>query len=171
MAADALAGALADDGRRRIFAVIVLGADSAARVAERTGLPTRVVHTGVRRLTDAGLVTGSDGALAVDEAALRAAARERRPADDTEPGGDKVLRTFLRGGVLVGLPAQPSRRRVLLAHIADRSFEPGVHYPERAVDEALKPWCAAGGSDHVTLRRYLIDELLLTRERGIYQRC
>jgi len=38
------------------------------------------------------------------------------------------------------------------------------------VDEALKPWCAAGGSDHATLRRYLIDEQLLTREHGVYQR-
>ncbi|MEW1589774.1 DUF2087 domain-containing protein [Micromonospora vinacea] len=170
MTAHALAGALADDGRRRTFAAIVLGATSATEVAERTGLPARVVLTGVRRLTDAGLVAGADGALAVDEASLRATARDSHPADDAEPGVDPVLRTFLRAGVLVSLPAQPSRRRVLLAHIAERSFEPGIRYPERAVDDALKPWCAAGGSDHVTLRRYLIDERLLTRERGVYQR-
>ncbi|MFI6237547.1 DUF2087 domain-containing protein [Micromonospora sp. NPDC050784] len=170
MTAHALAGALADDGRRRIFAAIVLGATSATEVAERTGLPARVVLTGVRRLTDAGLVTGADGALAADEVSLRAAARESRPADDAEPGVDPVLRTFLRAGVLVGLPAQRGRRRALLAHIVEQSFEPGTRYPERAVDDALKPWCAAGGSDHATLRRYLIDEQLLTREHGIYQR-
>ncbi|MET8359112.1 DUF2087 domain-containing protein [Micromonospora sp. NPDC005171] len=170
MTAHVLAGALADDGRRRIFAAIVLGATSATEVAERAGLPARVVLTGVRRLTDAGLVTGADGALAADEASLQATARDSRPADEAEPGVDPVLRTFLRAGVLVGLPAQPSRRRVLLAHIAERSFELGTRYPERAVDDALKPWCAAGGSDHVTLRRHLIDERLLTREHGIYQR-
>ncbi|MEV7989214.1 DUF2087 domain-containing protein [Micromonospora sp. NPDC085948] len=170
MTAHALAGTLADDGRRRIFAAIVLGATSAAQVAERTGLPVRVVLTGVRRLTDAGLVAGADGALAADEASLRAAARDSRPAADTDPAADPVLRTFLRGDVLVGLPAQPKRRRVLLTHIAERSFEPGTRYPERAVDEVLKAWCAAGGSDHATLRRYLIDEQLLTREHGIYQR-
>ncbi|MET8466932.1 DUF2087 domain-containing protein, partial [Micromonospora zamorensis] len=116
------------------------------------------------------LVTGADGSLAVDEASLRAAARNSRPADDAEPDADPVLRTFLRAGVLVGLPAQRSRRRVLLAHIAERSFEPGTRYPERAVDNALKAWCASGGSDHATLRRYLVDERLLTREHGIYQR-
>ncbi|MET8092811.1 DUF2087 domain-containing protein [Micromonospora sp. NPDC005220] len=170
MTAHALAGALADDGRRRIFAAIVLGATSATDVAERAGLPTRVVLTGVRRLADAGLVTDADGALAADDASLRAIARDARPAVDAEPGVDPVLRTFLRGDVLVGLPAQRGRRRVLLAHIAEQSFEPGTHYPERAVDDALKPWCAAGGSDHATLRRYLIDEQLLTREHGIYQR-
>ncbi|MFC5926215.1 DUF2087 domain-containing protein [Micromonospora vulcania] len=171
MTADALAGALADDGRRRIFAVIVLGSASATQVAERAGLPARTVLTGIRRLTDAGLVTGPDGALVADEVSLRSAARDRRPADDAEPDADPVLRTFLRDGVLVGLPAQLSRRRVLLTHIADRSFEPGTRYPERAVDEALKPWCAGGGSDHATLRRHLIDERLLTREHGIYQRA
>ncbi|MGC4798197.1 DUF2087 domain-containing protein [Micromonospora saelicesensis] len=170
MTAHVLAGALADDGRRRIFAAIVLGATSATEVAERTGLPARVVLTGVRRLTDAGLVTGADGALAADEASLRATARDSGPGDDAEPGVDPVLRTFLRAGVLVSLPAQRGRRRVLLAHIAEQSFEPGTRYPERAVDDALKPWCAAGGSDHATLRRYLIDEQLLTREHGIYQR-
>ncbi|RAN96115.1 hypothetical protein ONO23_03272 [Micromonospora noduli] len=170
MTAHVLAGALADDGRRRIFAAIVLGATSATEVAERTGLPARVVLTGVRRLTDAGLVTGADGALATDEASLRATARDGGPADDAESGVDPVLRTFLRAGVLVSLPAQRGRRRVLLAHIAEQSFEPGTRYPERAVDDALKPWCAAGGSDHATLRRYLIDEQLLTREHGIYQR-
>ncbi|PWR11639.1 ArsR family transcriptional regulator [Micromonospora acroterricola] len=170
MTADALAGTLADDGRRRVFAAIVLGAATATQIAERTGLPARTVLTGIRRLTDAGLVTGRDGALAPDEVSLRAAARERQPADEADPADDPVLRTFLRAGVLVGLPGQRGRRRVLLAHIADRSFEPGTRYPERAVDEALKPWCAAGGSDHVTLRRYLVDEQLLTREHGIYQR-
>ncbi|MEU8156159.1 DUF2087 domain-containing protein [Micromonospora sp. NPDC048986] len=170
MTAHVLAGALADDGRRRIFATIVLGATTATEVAERTGLPARVVLTGVRRLSDAGLVTGADGTLAADEASLRATARDSGPADDAEPGVDPVLRTFLRAGVLVSLPAQRARRRVLLAHIAEQSFEPGSRYPERAVDDALKPWCAAGGSDHATLRRYLIDEQLLTREHGIYQR-
>ncbi|MER7474086.1 DUF2087 domain-containing protein, partial [Micromonospora sp. NPDC000018] len=72
-------------------------------------------------------------------------------------------------GVLVGLSAQRGRRRVLLAHVAT-SFEPGVRYPERAVDDVLRRWCEGGGSDHVTLRRYLVDEQLLAREQGVYWR-
>jgi hypothetical protein len=157
MTAHALAGALADDGRRRIFAAVALGSTSMAEVAQRSGLAARVVLTGLRRLTDAGLVTGADGALTVHEASLRAAARDSRPADDAGPADDPVLRTFLRGDVLVGMPAQRARRRALLAHIAQRSFAPGTRYPERAVDDALKPWCASGASDHATLRRYLVD--------------
>ncbi|WP_433111272.1 DUF2087 domain-containing protein [Micromonospora sp. CA-246542] len=170
MTAHALAGALADDGRRRIFAAVALGSTSVPEVVQRSGLATRAVRTGLGRLAAAGLITGGDGALAVDEASLRAAARDSRPADDTGSTEDPVLRTFLRGDVLVGMPAQRGRRRTLLAHIAQRSFASGTRYPERAVDDALKPWCAGGASDHATLRRYLVDERLLTREQGIYQR-
>ncbi|MET8527824.1 DUF2087 domain-containing protein [Micromonospora sp. NPDC005172] len=170
MTAHALAGALADDGRRRIFAAVALGSTSVAEVAQRSGLAARVVLTGLRRLADAGLVTGADGTLAVDEASLRAAARDSRPTDDAESTEDPVLRAFLRGYVLVGMPAQRGRRRTLLAHIAQRSFAADTRYPERAVDDALKPWCAGGASDHATLRRYLVDERLLTREQGIYRR-
>ncbi|QGN48826.1 DUF2087 domain-containing protein [Micromonospora sp. WMMC415] len=173
MTAQVLAGALADDGRRRVFAAIVLGATDRAAVAARSGLAGREVVTALRRLRDAGLVTGDDGDLAIDGGWLREAARSAPPPTDAERPvavGERVLRTFLRDGVLVGLPAQRSRRRVLLEHIAG-SFEPGERYPERAVDEALRGWCAAGGSDHVTLRRYLVDEGLLARERGVYWRA
>ncbi|MFI6263527.1 DUF2087 domain-containing protein [Micromonospora sp. NPDC051006] len=170
MSTQALAGSLAEDGRRRVFAAIVLGATDVAQVATRAELPAREVVTAVRRLTDVGLVTGADGTLAVDAGRLRELARTPRPERPVQQPGDAVLRTFLRDGVLVGLPAQRGRRRILLEHIAVRSFEPATSYPERAVDDALRPWCVAGGSDHVTLRRYLVDEQLLTRERGVYRR-
>ncbi|MEV1333807.1 DUF2087 domain-containing protein [Micromonospora costi] len=170
MTAHALANSLADDGRRRVFAAVVLGATGVREVADRAGLPARDVVTALRRLADAGLVSGADGALAVDAERLRELARVPRPARPAESREEIVLRTFVRDGVLVGLPAQRGRRRTVLEHIAGRSFAPDTAYPERAVDDALRPWCADGGSDHVTLRRYLIDELLLTRERGIYRR-
>ncbi|MEH1099898.1 DUF2087 domain-containing protein [Micromonospora sp. CPCC 205561] len=58
--------------------------------------------------------------------------------------------------VLAGALADDVRRRVfaaiVLAHLA-RSFEPGVRYPERAVDEVLRGRCEAGGCDHVALPR------------------
>ncbi|MFG1649964.1 DUF2087 domain-containing protein [Micromonospora sp. NPDC049275] len=40
--------------------------------------------------------------------------------------------------------------------------------PERS--RTPDAWCAAGGSDHAALRRYLVEERLLTREHGVYQR-
>lgn len=168
MTARDVAGALADDVRRRVFAAIVLGGADTAAVADRTGLSARQVVTALRRLVDAGLVAGG-GELRVDADRLREAARTPAPPRPAGEPADRVLRTFLRDGVLVGLPAQRGRRRMLLAHVAT-SFAPGVRYPERAVDEVLRRWCEGGGCDHVTVRRYLIDEQLLAREQGVYWR-
>ena len=54
----------------------------------------------------------------------------------------------------------------MLEHIV-ACFEPGVRYPERAVDAILRAWY----DDYVTLRRYLIDEDLMARENGLYWRA
>lgn len=81
-----------------------------------------------------------------------------------------MLRAFLRGGRLIRLPAQCERRRLVLRHLTLRSFEPGVRYPERAVDGKLREWCeGAEGADHVAVRRHLVVHGLLTREGGVYR--
>lgn len=79
------------------------------------------------------------------------------------------LRAFLSDGRLVRLPARWARRRAVLEHIV-QSFEPGQRIPEQEVDVVLRAWCADGATDHVTLRRYLVDEGLLSRDHGIYWR-
>jgi hypothetical protein len=172
MTAQSLAGALADDRRRAVFAAIVLGAADVPAVAARTGLSARDVVTAVRRLVDAEIVTDGGGGLRIDSERLRESARTAEPAGPPPPANPReaILRTFVRDGRLTRLPAQRGRRRVLLEHITQRSFEPGVRYPERAVNDALRAWCEGGEADHVTLRRYLVDDLLLSREHGVYWR-
>lgn len=172
MSTQALAGALADDRRRLVFAAIVLGDRDPAAVAARTGLSARDVATAVRRLTDTGVVVDDGAGLRVDGEQLREVARAGGPATPAPAQSREatILRTFLRDGALTRLPAQRGRRRVLLEHIAERSFEPGVRYPERAVDDALRAWCEGGEADHVSLRRYLIDDMLLARDHGVYWR-
>lgn len=63
------------------------------------------------------------------------------------------------------MPAKRSRRLRLLAEVA-QVFEPGVHYPERAVNRVLGDMF----SDYAALRRYLVDEDLLERADGEYWR-
>ncbi|MGH3983803.1 MAG: DUF2087 domain-containing protein [Pseudonocardiaceae bacterium] len=67
------------------------------------------------------------------------------------------------------LPAQLSRRVALLEHLA-QSFQPGLRYSEKEVDGVLREWCAGGEVDYVSLRRYLVDEGLLSRDSGAYWR-
>jgi len=80
-----------------------------------------------------------------------------------------LVRTFMPDGVLLRLPSKFEKRAVLLEVVAER-FEPGRRYPEREVDAVLAELTGAGESDHVTVRRYLVDHGLLGREHGEYWR-
>jgi hypothetical protein len=71
------------------------------------------------------------------------------------------LRPYVRDGRISVMPAKRAARLVLLDQVA-QAFEPGRRYPEQAVNEILK----AVYDDHAALRRYLIDEGLLTRTPG-----
>ena len=78
---------------------------------------------------------------------------------------DQRLRVFTRNGRIVTMPAKRSRHRLLLDKIA-QGFEPGVRYPERRVSQFL----GAIYADYAALRRYLVDEELLSRSGGEYWR-
>ncbi len=98
-----------------------------------------------------------------------------QPSPDAVAAGDggrdrMIVRTFVRDGRLVRLPARWTRKKVVLRHIAEQTFVPGVEYPERTVDEKLRGWCEDGEVDHVTLRRHLVDFGHLRRSDGIYAR-
>ena len=94
---------------------------------------------------------------------------EDHPEAYTDPQVVKVLRTFVRDGHLTRFPAKRRRRRIVLEHVA-ASFEPGRRFPEKEIDVVLRAWCHGSETDHVTLRRYLVDEDLLSRENGEYWR-
>lgn len=78
---------------------------------------------------------------------------------------DPRLQPFLADGKVVALPARRARRRLLLDVIA-QAFEPGVRYGERTVSLFLR----ALHPDYAALRRYLVDEGLLSRSDGQYWR-
>jgi hypothetical protein len=166
-----IAGLLADPGRLKVVAALALGARTIEDVAAASGLPLKDVAVAARRLARAGLVHRDGHALALYADRFGAAARaaaEAAPAPEPlsdDPAEDAVLSAFVRNGRLVSIPAQHSKRRVVLGHLV-RVFEPGVRYPEREVNVLLGVW----HPDVAALRRYLVDEGLLTREAGVYWR-
>ncbi len=168
---DALCGLLAEEDRLRAFAAVLLGAATPGEVAAATGQSGRDVVRALHRLVEGGLVVVADGRYSARpqafKDAVRAAAPPPEPDEPLDPDRERdvVLRTFLRDGRLWQMPAVRGKRRMVLEHIA-ASFEPGVRYPERAVDAILRAWF----DDYVTLRRYLVDEDLVAREHNVYWR-
>ncbi|MDF3140209.1 MULTISPECIES: DUF2087 domain-containing protein [unclassified Streptomyces] len=172
----------AEESRVRAFAAVALGAGSSEQVARAAGLSPKETAVALLRLREQGVVVaGGDGELGVayglfKEYAREAAQRENdsaaagNPASGDEPT-DLVLRTFVQDGRLVRLPARWTRKKLVLRHIAEQTFEPGVEYPERTVNEKLRAWCEDSDDiDHVALRRYLVDLHHLHRSEGIYRR-
>ncbi|THA23653.1 DUF2087 domain-containing protein [Streptomyces sp. RKND-216] len=181
MTPEEIVGLLAEPGRLRVFSAVVLGAGTPSEVTDRAGIPPKEAVAALRRLQEGGLVQAAGGRLVAragqfKDTALRAARSEdsARPGVDHGSGDPRVetlLRTFLRddGGRIRSLPRQFGRRRIVLHHLARRSFETGAAYPEREVNAVLRGWCEGAGVDHVTVRRYLVDHCLLSRADGVYR--
>ncbi|HKT03186.1 MAG TPA: DUF2087 domain-containing protein [Rugosimonospora sp.] len=171
MRPEILCGLLAEEERVRAFAAVVLGAATPGEVARRTGLSARDAVRALGRLQHGGLVSTVEGRLVADIAVFKESIREYGPApaqeEPLDPDREKaaVLRAFVREGRLVQLPATRGKRLIVLEHLAS-CFEPGTRYPERAVDAILRAW----HDDYASLRRYLIDEGLMSREDGVYWR-
>jgi hypothetical protein len=166
-------GLLAEPARLRVFAALVLGDTAPDQLQGATGLGQREIATALYKLVAGGLVmrTGAGYAPVVD--VFKQAAREAAPPAEehgyVDDRMEAVVRAFVRDGRLTGVPAQAGRRRQLLEHVV-QSFEPGRDYPEKEVNAVLRVWTEGGGIDHVSVRRYLVDEGLLTRDGDSYRR-
>jgi len=77
----------------------------------------------------------------------------------------KVLNTFLKQGRLVSIPAQLKKRQIILETIVEE-FEPNRKYSERKVNQILVEF----HDDVASLRRGLVSQKLMDREKGTYWR-
>jgi len=168
MHATTLTGLLGNEERLRVVAAISLGARTIEDVARTSDLEPDAVRRSLPRLISAGVVEQRDG-LKVNVQPFRDAARDRAPRDrrlpDATPEQARVLRNFVEDGRLRALPVRAAQRRVVLEYIAGR-FDRDVEYPEADVNELLGRF----HDDYASLRRYLVDERLLTRNAGVYRR-
>jgi hypothetical protein len=169
--AQAIVGQLAVPSRLRIVAALALGATGPGELVERTGLSDAEIASGLQRLMRSGLVQAGDDGLALRTDAFAAAARAGatpRPLDSfgsKDPSVVKVLRAYFREGRLTSIPVAGKKRSVVLEYLAG-GFEPGVHYTEEQVNATLRAW----HDDVAALRRYLVEEGLLSRAHGEYWR-
>ena len=166
--------ALADPERLAVAGALALGPRTAEELATACSLTPAKTRKHLTRLTSAGIATvdADRRTYRLAAEALRAAAREAAPSRDpgmalgaVDDAEETVLRRWFVGGRLKEIPAQRSVRQVVLTRLA-LEFEVGVRYSEREVVEVLKRF----HPDHASLRRYLVDEELLSRDHGEYWR-
>jgi hypothetical protein len=166
--------ALADAERLAVAGALAVEPLTAAELRSRLGLPAKRLQQHLSKLVAAGIVTLGDDrrTYRLEPDTLRRAAMEVGPPRD--PGlalgavfadEEAVLRHYFRGGRLREVPTRRAKRLVVLERLA-LEFEPGVRYSERDVNETLRRF----HDDHASLRRFLVDEGFLTRERGEYWR-
>jgi hypothetical protein len=160
-----------DPLRLAILGRAALGPVDAEALAADLHEDPRRVRREAGRLVETGLLA-RDGRL--DRAVLRRIAQalpQAAPADPVLLAGPwtgeeaRLLAQFFSGSRLVSLPTGHGKRRLVLERLV-QEFEPGLRYTEREVNSILQVFYP----DHTTLRRYLVDEGLLTRAEGVYWR-
>jgi hypothetical protein len=165
---------LADAKRLKIAGLLGVEALTPAQVAERLEMDPAEVKRQLERLAASGLATKEGEAFRLDSQALEKLTRQvlaqsHPPAP--EYNGDefevRTLRSYLnRDGTLKTIPNQQKKLVVILRHLA-KNFEVGVQYPEFEVNQILRKF----HEDTAALRRYMVDNGLLRREKGVYWRA
>jgi hypothetical protein len=176
--------AMADPARLRILGSLAGSPMTRDALAEAVGQPAPALVRPLEQLIAAELVEARPakggarfalradriGAIgrrlaALDRGSDRAddelAALEGIPREDA-----KVLRGYLEDGRLATIPAQHAKREVVLRWLLDRVFTEDRDYPEKEVNQLI----ALVHPDVASLRRYLVDAGLVTRQAGRYRR-
>ncbi len=160
--------------RLTVAGALVGARREADELAERTGLDRHDVLRAVGSLRQAGLVEADGDRYTLPVEHLRRLADE---ASDAELPMDPVigfgmtdderavLSRFFQGRTLAEIPANRAKRLLVLERLA-LEFDLGRRYPEAEVDAILR----AFHPDHAMLRRHLVDEGFLDRDRNEYWR-
>lgn len=160
-----------DPLRLAVLGHAAVGPLDVAALANDLGIPERKLQEIVGKLVGAGLLRRD---LTLDRDALRAVAQSLPKDAPIDPDliaqgwnedEARTLSKFFTGSRLKQIPSQHAKRLVVLERLA-QEFEPGRRYQEKEVDFTLQLFYA----DYATLRRYLIDEQLMTRADGVYWR-
>jgi hypothetical protein len=165
---------LLDPDRLATVGAVAWRPTTSEELAALVGRPSAEVLRTLAPLVQAGLVRREGGRYHLDVEAWRRVAQDLPQAAPPSPRvafgmtaeEADLLGRFFVGDRLVELPAQRSKRLVLLERLA-LEFEPGRRYAEAEVNALLGRF----HPDHATLRRLLVDEGYLERAGGEYWRA
>ena len=167
---------LADATRLQILKTLHQGPQDVELLAQRLDRTPSTISFHLKKLEEAGLVRGEkaqyymeyrlrEDALAVRIVDVICAPSAQQGAQEERERlyRQKVLDSFFRYGKLTSIPAQKKKERIVLEKIAE-SFLPGRQYTEREVNLIIADF----HDDFCTIRRDMVGEGLLARDRGRY---
>lgn len=163
-----VAKALLDETRLIILGLAAQAPRTFEELAAATGAKRATLPRHLEQLTALGLLNEEGDSYRLDVKRLQEYKRKlfagSVPAK-AETSEGQVLANFMRGGKLVSIPAQESKKLVILQRLVEE-FAPGGAYAERDVNLILGQF----HEDYAALRRYLVDYGFLERNAGTYRR-
>jgi DNA-binding HxlR family transcriptional regulator len=165
---------MTNEERLRIIGALATENLTLEELSTRLSLPAGTLSHHVEKLVELGLIHLENQTYRLDTRAVEAMARQTLAQQrqqtkaedfDGEAYERKVLADFFTPqGKLKSLPAQYKKLLVILRYLVNKEFEPGVRYAEKEVNAKLSTYFV----DTASLRRYMVDNRYLVREKGIY---
>lgn len=173
----ALFKCLADKSRIQILKSLVTEDMYVERLAERIGVTPATVSFHLKKLEEVGAVKSQRDQyytvysinpeifnvtildILKEESEEMALQKER-----DENYRKKVIDSFFRYGKLKSIPSQRKKERIVLEEIA-KAFEPGREYTEKEINLLIADF----HDDFCTIRRDMISEGILTRDKMMYR--
>ncbi len=133
--------------------------------------PKKKIAEALGKLRAAGLI---DEDLRLADSVLRSIAARLPSAAEAHavitqgPWSDdekRILSRFFSGTRLTEIPTSRGKRSLVLERLA-QEFEPGLRYQEQDVNFTLQLF----HEDYAALRRYMVEEEIMTRSEGVYWR-
>lgn len=168
---------LADKSRIQIVKTLMIEDMYVERIAERLDLTPSTISFHLKKLGDAGVVT-----FYKDQYYMMYSLRKEilmtnildimnEKSDDAREQEErdnkyrkKILNSFFEYGKLKSIPAQRKKERIVLEEIS-KAFEHGKIYSEREVNIIIADFY----DDFCTIRRDMISEMLLERDKNMYR--
>jgi hypothetical protein len=167
---------LADTSRLRVFNSLMEKPHYVEELAHRLNLASSTVSFHLKKLESAGLISEQKDQYyiiyRINEDFLKLTLRELTSFDNIEKYAqderlqnyrNKVVKTFFRSKKLIKLPVQRKKRMIVLDEYAEK-FKKGKKYTEEEVNEIIKQ----SFDDYCTIRRLLIEEKLMKRDKQVY---
>ena len=174
----ALFKCLADKSRIQILKSLIEEEMYVERLSERLNLTPATISFHLKKLVDAGAVKSRKEQYYtiysinndVFNISILDILREESEEKDLQAERDeayrkKVLDSFFEYGKLKSIPTQRKKERIVLEEIA-KAFEPDHIYTEREVNIIIADF----NDDFCTLRRDMIAEKLLVRDKNQYKK-